>query len=55
MSHFLITVLIFLRVNKNRVDEINEIIEKAQKNAQNIIAANPNITSYFEITNQIRT
>lgn len=34
---------------KDRNDEINEIIENAQKNAQNLIAANPGITSVFDL------
>lgn len=35
--------------NRNRIDEINELIERAQLNAQNIIAGNPSLLSLVEI------
>ena len=41
-----------LRLNKNRTEEINEIIEKAQKNAQTILSNNPNLKNIIELTNQ---
>jgi chromosome segregation ATPase len=35
--------------NRNRIDDINELIERAQLNAQNIIAGNPSLLNLVEI------
>lgn len=42
------------RMNKSRMEEINELIEKAQKNAQNILSANPGLRNIYELDSQPR-
>ena len=41
-------------MNKSRMEEINELIEKAQKNAQNILSANPGLRNIYELDSQPR-